>query len=254
LSGEKTLRILVADDNEINQTVIRGMLEHAGYQVDTVPNGDRAVKALEHVRYDLVIMDCLMPVMDGFTATRNIRAASPSRLDPNVLILAITALATPEDRWRCLDAGMSGYISKPVVAKDLFDWVAEHVYTSPQAGDHRQHSQPVPGNKTTETKNGSQAISPAHLTSAMSRLLVRDAEQWQRELRTHCVANRLEELSALAHKIRGTADILGYTGLSAIAAKLEQSGKAGCAGDAASLVNLIIEALRQLIHEIKSGS
>lgn len=254
MSGEKTLRILVAEDNEINQTVIKGMLEHAGYQVDTVPNGDQAVKALEHVPYDLVIMDCRMPVMDGFTATRNIRAASPSRLDPNVLILAITALATPEDRRRCLDAGMSGYISKPVVAKDLFDWVAEHVYTSPQAGDHRQRCRPVPGNRTTETRNGTQATSPAQLTSAMSRMLVRDAEQWQRELRTHYGANRLEELSELAHKIRGTADVLGYTRLSDIAAKLEQSGKAAYAGDTASLVNQIIEALRQLIHETESGS
>src|SRR3990172_10119304 len=90
LSGKKSLRILVADDNEVNQIVIRGMLEYAGHQVDTVLNGKDAISALHKHPYDLVIMDCLMPVMDGFETTRRIRAAASSGLVPTFPFLELT--------------------------------------------------------------------------------------------------------------------------------------------------------------------
>jgi CheY-like chemotaxis protein len=111
-------RILVAEDNRVNQTVARRLLEKAGHQVDVVANGRQAVAALDDVVYDLVFMDCQMPDMDGFEATRAIRAGE-ARTPRHIPIVALTANAMQGDRERCLAAGMDDYIVKPVTTQTL---------------------------------------------------------------------------------------------------------------------------------------
>jgi CheY-like chemotaxis protein len=111
------LRILVVEDNALNQRLLLRLLARMGYRADVAGNGLEAVDALERQPYDLIFMDMQMPEMDGLEATSQIRR----RLGPDgpPRIIALTANATPEDRDRCLDAGMNDYLPKPIQIPDL---------------------------------------------------------------------------------------------------------------------------------------
>ncbi|MBI1290645.1 response regulator [bacterium] len=125
-------RILLVEDDLVNQRVASLLLAKAGYRADLANNGQEAVEAVKRQPYDLILMDCQMPVMDGFTATRGIRElGSPHGVRPT--IIAMTANAMQGDRERCIDAGMDDYIRKPVQAKQLYDTLAEHVAVLPEA-------------------------------------------------------------------------------------------------------------------------
>jgi PAS domain S-box-containing protein len=126
-------RILVVEDNAVNQMVAEGVVTKLGYQVDIVANGAEALEAVTATSYTAVLMDCHMPVMDGFTATREIRTREKN--GNRIPIIAMTAGAMSEDRDRCLDAGMDDYVSKPVnvaaLQETLTRWIpAEGASTS----------------------------------------------------------------------------------------------------------------------------
>ncbi|HEY5087610.1 MAG TPA: response regulator [Gemmatimonadaceae bacterium] len=117
-SGKARARVLVAEDNPVNQRVASHMLNKLGYRCDIASNGQEAVEMLAQLPYDLVLMDCQMPEVDGYMATRSIRQSekSGSRHTP---IIAMTANAMREDRARCLEAGMDGFIPKPIALEEL---------------------------------------------------------------------------------------------------------------------------------------
>ncbi|MEO6245220.1 MAG: ATP-binding protein [Opitutaceae bacterium] len=126
------LEILLAEDNAVNQKVALRFLERLGYRADAVANGLEAVNTLEHRCYDLVLMDLQMPEMDGFEATRQIRARVPQDRQPK--IVALTANAMQGDREACLAAGMDGYISKPVKMHEITE-VIRRLFGKPEEPD-----------------------------------------------------------------------------------------------------------------------
>ncbi len=111
--------ILVAEDNLVNQKVVQGMLKSLGYSSDVVGNGADAIEALSKGGYDLVLMDCQMPVMDGYLATEKIRALESAGELAVVPVVALTANAMESDRQRCMDSGMDDFLAKPIRLDDL---------------------------------------------------------------------------------------------------------------------------------------
>ena len=122
---KRKIRILVAEDNPVNQKVAQAMLKKMGLWADMVANGQEAVKALQLIPYDLVLMDCQMPEMDGFKATRCIRQLGSKALNPSIPIIAMTAAAMQGDRDRCIQAGMSDFMAKPVQKRELAEMLVK---------------------------------------------------------------------------------------------------------------------------------
>ncbi len=117
------LQILVADDNRVNQLVIVGLLEKLGYQADIAINGVEVLQSLEKCQYDLILMDCHMPQMDGFDATKEICKKYEKAKRPR--IVALTASTTKEDIDHCIESGMNGFIAKPIVLGTLIKSLTE---------------------------------------------------------------------------------------------------------------------------------
>jgi two-component system, sensor histidine kinase and response regulator len=136
LPAGRKLKVLLAEDNPINQKVARLQLRKLEIEADVAADGKEAVESASRQPYDLILMDCQMPVMDGYEATREIRRREAGVA--HVIIVAMTAHALPGDREKCLEAGMDGYISKPVTQRALetalSEFFGEHPLEAPAAG------------------------------------------------------------------------------------------------------------------------
>lgn len=115
ISANKNLRILLCEDNEVNLKVASTILKRFGFQIDFAENGQEAVNKFIHVKYDFILMDCMMPVMDGFQATKEIREIEKQKKETNpTLIFALTANASNDDKNKCLENGMNDFATKPI--------------------------------------------------------------------------------------------------------------------------------------------
>jgi len=116
------LKVLLAEDNPINQKVAKRMLEKMGYEIMVVDNGFDVLKALEKNKFDLILMDVQMPKMDGFVATKKIRELE-KKTRKHIPVIALTAHAMKGDREKCIKAGMDGYVSKPIKFNELLEQI-----------------------------------------------------------------------------------------------------------------------------------
>ena len=126
LAEGNKIRVLLAEDNPVNQEVARAMLASFGCDVHVAMNGREALDVLQHGKFDIVLMDCQMPVMDGYEATLAIRAHECSGSNGHIPIVAVTANALPEDRDRCIAAGMDDFLAKPFTIDKLQNTIERH--------------------------------------------------------------------------------------------------------------------------------
>jgi CheY-like chemotaxis protein len=127
------LRVLLVEDTDMNRQLMRILLAKSGCIIDEVENGWLALEALEQRPYDLVLMDCMMPVMDGYEATRRLRAREAATGAARMPVIALTASAIRGDRERCLEAGMDDYLAKPFTATQFAATAGRWVSFAPQA-------------------------------------------------------------------------------------------------------------------------
>ncbi|GAB6094927.1 hypothetical protein JCM14469_11790 [Desulfatiferula olefinivorans] len=131
LAASARLKVLVAEDNPVNQTLILRILEKRGFSTGLAQNGLEVIEALEKQHYDLILMDMQMPEMDGIEVTRIIRGKGPEVSYRDIPIIGVTANAMKRDMERCLDAGMNAYVAKPIKAQSLFDAIDRFVRPCP---------------------------------------------------------------------------------------------------------------------------
>ena len=218
-------RILVAEDNATNREVALAQLQMLGYKADAVVDGGEAVRAVEHGGFDLVLMDCEMPVMDGFEATRRIRS-----FDRDIPIVAVTADAMPADRDRCLSAGMNDYLAKPVDMVQLADLLARWL---PESGAGEPVQAAGPGGLAQthtvfdEEELLGRLLGDRRLAGSVLKGFLENGPVQLNNLR-----RRLDEADApgarlQAHALKGAASTVAAQGLHTLALAMERAGTAG---------------------------
>jgi len=215
------MRILVAEDNAVNQQVALAILASLGYAADAVANGLEAIEAITRIRYSAILMDCQMPEMDGYDATRRIRAGEA----PDIPIIALTADA--DARAKSLAAGMNDYVSKPINADELAA-VLER-WTSSAAPPPPAEPAPKPAPLDHEALGKLRKLEAATpgLLKNVAELFLKDTPIGLERLRDAVRNEDAALLGRLAHTIKGSAGNLGARGMAAICAEVEAHAKAG---------------------------
>jgi two-component system, sensor histidine kinase and response regulator len=224
----RKLRVLVAEDNLVNQKLAASILERAGHTPIVVGNGQEAVTALQKEKFDIVLMDVQMPVMGGFEATRLIREreASTGKRTP---IIAVTARAMKGDREACLAAGMDGYVPKPIQSKKLMELIAELTGTSSQSSTDAD-VEPIRGNGDGVLDEIALLVTVGgnrELAGELAQIFLQELEPRMQEMESAIREGDADRLQFAAHALRGSAASLSATQVTASAAALEAMAREG---------------------------
>jgi signal transduction histidine kinase/CheY-like chemotaxis protein len=254
------LRVLVAEDNVVNQKVALLMLERLGQDASVVANGQEAVDAVKRGRFDVVLMDIQMPVLDGLSACRRIRAELPAERQPR--IVAMTANALAEDRAACLAAGMDDYLAKPVRASDLEQSLRR------SAGVVRPGHEPA---APLEDQIGDE-VDPSVLRGLTARLGDRapgfladlivtfrvESDQRLGELDAAAAAGDTDVAASVAHTLKSSGAAVGAMALAALCTQIELDLRQGhprdLAADAAAARALNERAAAELARHFGAGA
>jgi CheY-like chemotaxis protein/HPt (histidine-containing phosphotransfer) domain-containing protein len=224
-------RILLAEDNLVNQKVARGTLEKMGYKVDIVSNGADAVAAWETGRYQVILMDCQMPVMDGYQATREIRLRE--RGANRVPIIALTAHAMKGAEQQCRDAGMDDYLTKPLDRARLGETIDRYLAPSNPGSRivesmRRSPETPVDSDAPVDweqfmtTMDGDREIA-----QELVRLFIDSGDAALRDISAALGRGDLAAVGSAAHSFKGSSANIRAQSASAAAARLEEAARAG---------------------------
>ncbi len=237
----RNVRVLVAEDNLVNQRLALKQLQKLGITADGVANGIEVLDALQRVPYDIILLDCMMPEMDGYKVTERIRQSekiSSIHFKSSPYIIALTANALPGDRERCLAAGMNDYLTKPMQLPELEEVLDRAL----------MRITPVPRENTEQREAG--VLDPAVVASLkelrepnqpdpfkeLVDLFLKDARSRLDKLDEGLAEQTELKLASTAHTLKGSASNLGARRLAAAAAKLEKAAKAGNWTEAADIL------------------
>jgi PAS domain S-box-containing protein len=254
--GKRTrsaLRILLAEDNAMNQKVALRLLERLGYRADIANNGLQAIEALERKRYDVVLMDVQMPELDGLDATRQIVERWPAETRPH--IIAMTANALPEDREACFAAGMNDYVAKPIRAEELVAALkrARPLSTNGDGGSDTVEEM----NLDDDALQNLRDLGGEDFLGEVIDAFLADAPTLLATLRSSLDDGNSEELRRAAHTLKSNGATLGAKEFAELCRTLEQRAKAGELDDAAELVGRIeaeYRPLEEALAALRAGS
>jgi CheY-like chemotaxis protein len=250
-----THRVLVAEDNPVNQKVAARMLENLGYMVDVVADGGEALEAVAGTRYGAVLMDVQMPVMDGYRATRQIRDQEEKAGRRNMMmgirkhrtpIIAMTANAMQGDRERAIEAGMDDYVSKPVGRKELAavlgKWISgTPAYRVPGTEDGASQAddpldrQVISGLRTLQDEDETDIV------AELAGMFLDDARPRLSALEVAVLDEEAPTVERLAHTLKGSSANMGARGMSTLCARLEDAGASGDLSQGPRLVERLKE-------------
>ena len=246
--AKSALRILLAEDNSMNQKVALRLLETLGYRADVALNGLEAIAALERKSYDVVLMDVQMPELDGLDATRRIVADWPEETRPH--IIAMTANALPEDREACFAAGMNDYVAKPIRAEELAAALKRAKRLPGGDADSEDRIDHV--SLDDGALQNLRDLGGEDFLQEVVDAFLADAPEVIATLRRSLDSRNSEELRRAAHTLKSNGATLGADGFAELCRTLEQRAKAGELDGAADLVDRIEREYRPL-EEALSG-
>jgi len=232
----KGLRILVAEDNEFNQQVIEELLEQYGMVVRLCGNGREALERLANERFDIVLMDVQMPVMDGYEATRQIRATPELA---GQCVIAMTANAMAMDRDRCLAAGMDDFETKPITAEHLYQTLIKWL---PKAANIPPIDMTVLGQLLKNDPVKVRKFAQKFVNTSRTALA---------EMQDAHASGDLERLAGLCHKQKSAAATVGTWSLNALYIALEEASNAGNRQQAQALLVQLPPLLEQVALQVE---
>ncbi|MCX9155977.1 ATP-binding protein [Niveibacterium sp. 24ML] len=238
--------VLLIEDNPLNQEVATRFLQRAGLVITLADNGLEGLKALRTGRFDVVLMDCQMPVMDGYEATRQLRAEGWT-----LPVIAMTANALLGDREKCISVGMNDYIAKPVIADQLYQtlrrWIfGLHTDAGPQAGQVPPGVSPATGGARAHLDLAAALArmdGMRELYDELAAMFPADAEQTLQSLQTALAAGDLASAARAAHTLKGNAASLGAERLLDCAFVLERACRDAAPGQAMAAMPALVEEL-----------
>jgi len=233
--GQFSATVLVAEDNVTNQIVARGMLEQSGLKVDMVDNGQDAVAAYEKNLYDLIFMDCQMPIMDGYEATRTIRALEEKSGVPRTPILALTAHAMKGDRQHCLAVGMDDHLTKPFTEQQLYTvlqtWLesdrVELTKQHPARPAEDMRDAVILDSTVLDSYRSIQQAGEPDIIRKLVAIFLEHSPLVVREMSEASAAKDFERLWKLAHSLKSSSASVGALELSRLCEKMEIMGRSG---------------------------